>query len=337
MLSFGSTVSAPSPLKPAYIICGSDRPKVRRALARLRRRVIAESGSDLNVALFEAALTPAAAVVEAAATPGLVLGTRLLVVTGAHRYTVKERQALVAYLKEPMPDTVLAVEGETFARDDALLKAVSRVGEVLRYDLPKGHELARWVRERGAAHRVAIGAAEARHLLALAGEEPERLEREIEKLAAYCRGGTAGVADIDAVCSPAIETRVFDLMDAVGHRQRTAAFRCLEELYAHGEDPRAVFAALVGHVRRLEMVLEVAAETSPSEVARKLGVHSFTARKLLEQRSSYDRARIGRALAALADADAALRGRPPITLESSGGVNDGERFTLELALARMLA
>lgn len=337
MLSFGPTVSAPKPLKPAYLICGSDRPKVRRALARLRQRVVAESGSDLNVAVFEAASTPAAAVVEAAATPSFVLGTRLLLVTGAHRYTLRERQALVAYLKEPMPDTVLGVEGETFARDDALLKAVSRVGEVLRYDLPKGHELARWVRERGEAHRLAIGAAEARHLLALAGDEPERLEREIEKLAAYCRGGPATVAAIDAVCSPAIETRVFDLMDAVGHRDRAAAFRCLEELYAHGEDPQAVFAALVSHVRRLEAVLEVPAETSPSEVGKKLGVHPFAARKLLEQRAAYDRRRVGRALAALADADAALRGRPVVTLESSGGVSHGDRFTLELALARMLA
>lgn len=336
MLSFDPTVSASNPLKPAYLICGSDRPKVRRAVARLRRRIVDESGNDLNVAVFDAERDAVTAVVEAASTPSFVLGTRLLLVTSAHRYKVRERQALVAYLKEPMPDTVLAVEGETFAKDDALLKAVARVGDVLRFDLPRRYELAGWVRERAAAHRLEMGTAEARHLLALAGEEPERLEREIEKLAAYCRGGPATTAAIDAVCSPAIETKVFDLMDAVGRRERARAFRCLEEVYAHGEDPQAVFYALVRHVRLLEQAL-AAGDASPSDLAKTLRVHPFTAKKLLEQRHSYDRARLGRALAALAGADAALHGRPVATLESSGGVSHGDRFTLELALARLLA
>ena len=76
---------------------------------------------------------------------------------------------------------------------------------------------------------------------------------------------------------------------------------------------------------------------SPSDLAKKLGVHPFTAKKLLEQRRAYDRARIGRALDALADADAAMRGRAVVSLESSGGVDHGDRFSLELALSRMLA
>ena len=66
-------------------------------------------------------------------------------------------------------------------------------------------------------------------------------------------------------------------------------------------------------------------------------MHPFTAKKLLEQRRFYDQARIGRALGALADADAAMRGRAIVSLESSGGVDHGGRFALELALSRMLA
>lgn len=332
-------MAEPTPLKPAYIICGSDRPKVRLAVARLKQRVVNESGSDLNVVVFDAERDPVTAVVEAASTPSFVLGTRLLLVLGAHRYKTPERKQLVAYLADPVPETVLAIEGETFAKDDALAKAVVRVGEVLRYDLPKRAALAGWVRERAARHGLSMGAPEARRLLGVSGEDPERLEREIEKLAAYSRGQPVTAEAIDEVCSPAIETKVFDLMDAVGHRDTSAAFRCLEEVYAHGENPQAVFYSLLRHVRLLQQTLEAAPDdrVSPSDLAKTLGVHPFAARKLLEQRRSYDRARVGRALGALAYADAALRGRPVATLESAGGVNHGDRFSLELALSRMLA
>lgn len=332
-----------APLKPVYLIFGDDRPKVRLAAARLRRRVVSDSGSDLNVATFDADQDSSAVVLEAAATPSFVLGTRLILVANGHRWKAKDRQALAQYAKDPMPDTVVAIQGETFGKDDVLVKALGGVrpgnDRVLSFTVPKRAERATWVRKQAAGHGLSMGPAESRHLIGVAGEDPERLEREIEKLAAYCRGEPASVAAIDAVSTPAIETKVFDLMDAVGHRDRAKAFRSLEEVFATGEDPQAVFYHLVRHVRALEKALEAGGDdqVSPSDLAKRLGVHPYTAKKLLEQRRFYDRTRVGRALDALAGADAALRGRAVVSLESSGGVDHGGRFSLELALGRMLA
>ena len=349
MLSYRPMAEATS-LRSAYLICGSDRPKVRRAVERLRRRVVAEAGSDLNVSVFDVgeaderqtAQSKRADVLSAALaalqTPSFIPGLRLVLVTNGHRWLAKDRQALVAYLDDPMPDTVLAVEGDTFGKDDALFKAVKKHGEVLRYDLPKRHELGTWVRERARARGLGLDAAAARHLLALVGEDPERLEGELDKLAAYCRGQEATVEAIDMVCSASIDTKVFDLMDAVGHRDRGQAFRKLEEVYAAGEEPQRVFYSLVRHVRLLEQTMDLAAKgpVKASELASQLKVHPFTARKLIDQHRSYDRRAIDRALAGLADADAAMRGEAVVTFESTGGVNHSDRFALELALARML-
>jgi DNA polymerase-3 subunit delta len=216
-------MAEPAPLRPAYLICGSDLPKVGRAVDRLRRRVVAEAGTDLNVAVFDVGEADErqtaqskraevlSAVLAALQTPSFIPGARLVLVTNGHRWLAKDRQSLVGYLDDPMPETVLAVEGDTFGKDDALLKAVKKVGEVLRYDLPKRHELPSWVRERARARHLVLEPPEARHLLALVGEEPERLERELDKLAAYCRGQEVTTDAIDAVCSASVETKVFDL------------------------------------------------------------------------------------------------------------------------------
>jgi len=330
-----------SPLLPAYLIIGTDRPKVRRAVARLRRRVIDEAGSDINIVVVDAEAEPVEVLLEAASSPGLTLGTRLLLVVNGHKWKVKARQQIVAYLRDPMPDTCLAIEGETFAASDPLRKTIGRPG-TLEFDLPKKYEMAGWVKERAKAHRLTLSTVVAKHLLDRCGSDPghaERLEREVEKLALYCRGEAATEADVDAVCTPDDDARIFDLMDAVGRRERSRSFELLEAIYASGDarnDANGVLFSLKRHIEKLDAASQLP-HADQSTAAKQLGVHPFAARKLLEQRERFDRRRLGRAYRALAEAEAGLRGRAPVTLESVGGVNDGDRLVVELALARLLA
>jgi len=327
------------PLRPAYLIFGNDRPKVRRAVTRLRKRVVEEAGNDLNLAVFDAEEHSVAAVLEAASMPGLTLGTRHLLVLNAHKWPAKSRQALAGYLHDPMPDTCLTVEGETFTEADPLRKAIAAAGEVLSWNLPKKYEMAAWVLDRAKAHRLPMSQAAARHFLERCGMDPkhsERLEREIEKLSAYCAGHDVSIDDIDAVCSPDDEARVFSLMDAVGDRQSARAFALLEMVYLAGEDPNKVLYMLLRHVGHLEATRRLGT-TDPAKVAKQVGVPFWTAKDLLEQSTHYDSSRIGSAYQALATAEKGMRGRPPATFESESGVNHTDRLVLELALGRLLA
>ena len=102
-----------------------------------------------------------------------------------------------------------------------------------------------------------------------------------------------------------------------------------------GEDANAVLYSLKRHVGLLDRATQLG-DVDQGTAAKQLRVHPFTARKLLEQRESYDRRRLDRAYRALAEAEVGMRGRAPATLESSGGVNHGDRLCVELALGRML-
>ncbi len=345
-------MSDPSPLEPAYLILGSDRPKVRRAVTRLRQRVIGESGSDLNISIFDVESgrpeEVLQAVLDACEMPGFALGTRLLLVQNAHRLQAKQRRRLSACAADLLPGTCLAVEAPKLAKDDPLYKAIARVGMVLCYDLPRKYEMATWVQGRARARRLPLSAPVAKHLLNVCGDDPqhaERLDREIEKLALYCRGEAATVQDVDEVCTPDDEARIFDLLDAVGHRDRARAFRLLETIFASGDpgdDVGRVLYMLLRHVRLIDAAVRLE-HTDAQQAARELSdaiggsVHVFTARKVLEQRSRYDRNRLDCALKALAAAEVGMRGRAPATLESGSGVNHSDRLVLELALGQILA
>ncbi len=346
------TMADPAPLRPAFLILGTDRPKVRRAVARLRQRVVDEAGSDLNVVILDAEHDKVDEFLDAAASPGLTFGTRLLLVLNGHKWNAKARQQIVAYLQDPMPDTCVALEAETLAKSDALYKAVSKLGGILEWDLPKKYQMSGWVTQQAKSRGLRMSSHVAKHMLDRCGNDPghaERLDREIEKLAAYCRVGDAaeaagdGVqateADVDAVCTPDDDAVIFDLMDAVGHRDRAHSFALLEALYASGNprnDANGVLYSLKRHIEQLDAASQLP-HADESTAAKQLKVHPFTARKLLQQRERFDRRRLGRAYRALAEAEAGLRGRAPITLESVGGVNDADRLVVELALARMLA
>ena len=143
---------------------------------------------------------------------------------------------------------------------------------------------------------------------------------------------------MDAICTPDDDAVIFDLMDAVGLRRRPHSFELLEALFASGNprnDANGVLYSLKRHIEKIDAASQLP-HADQTTAAKQLGVHPFTAKKLLEQREHFDRRRLGRAYRALAEAEAGLRGRAPVTLESVGGVNDGDRLVVELALARLL-
>ena len=313
-------------LDPIYLICGGDRPKVRVAVARLKQRVLEESGSDLNINVFNGTSDRVTAVIDAANTAGFSFGTRLLVVMQADKWPAADRAAMLEYLKDPAPETCIALVGENFTKTERLTKELEKQGKVLRYEVPKRYELPDWVRSRAKARGLHLLAPETRHLIATVGDHPDTLETELEKLAAYTRGGEVTTADIDAVCSPTTEARIFELTDAVGHRDMRRAFHCLETLYAAGDKALDVFYPLLRHVRQLAAVADLPQGTPAPEVAKLIGAHPFTAKRLVEQQANFDRHTLGRAVIALADAEAGMKGKAQVEPE----------LVLEMALAQLI-
>jgi DNA polymerase-3 subunit delta len=345
------SASAPSPagqskppLLPAYIIAGTDAPKVQRSVRALRQRIVEESGSDLNIAVFDVveldrARRDVAEILAAIATPGLVLGHRAVIVLNADKLKAAVKADLLAELADLPPETTVALVGTSFPKTDKLLKAIGSLGRVLIYDLPARRDYPEWLGKRAKDLGLHLTPTEARHLARLVGEDAWRLDSELTKLAA-CVGARPGQAtlapvgrdDIDAVCSPSLEVQVWDLTDAVGRRDSAAAFRALEELIASGDqrrsygDPlRGVLAALSRHIADLRRVHTLARAT-PEAVAKELDIHPFRARKLVEQAQGFSMKLADRALVALARADAAMVGASQLEPELS----------LERALAEIL-
>src|SRR5205823_6030666 len=105
--------SVANELRPVYLLTGGDRPKITRAVHRLRDRV----GADATEHLSAREMTGADAVAACNAL-GLFVGEgRLVIVDEVERWKAADVKEVAAYLLAPAPATVLALVGTEIKAD----------------------------------------------------------------------------------------------------------------------------------------------------------------------------------------------------------------------------
>ncbi|MBK5226162.1 MAG: DNA polymerase III subunit delta, partial [Thermoleophilia bacterium] len=219
-------------LKPVYLITGTDETKVEKAMRRLRDRVVGDSGTDLNVDIFDASQETAAAVVQAASTLPFGEGVRLVLVTSVGAWNKADKDLIVNYLAMPSETTCLALVGGGIRKNEMLMKAVADAGQVLSYEAPRPSNLPSWVQEQADERHLKMEPQAVRRLVTITGSNQRAILGELDKLAIYLGRGKVGIEDIEELCWVSPEVRIWDLTDSLGARDRQAVFRHLEELLA---------------------------------------------------------------------------------------------------------
>jgi DNA polymerase III subunit delta len=305
-------------LKPVYLLTGSDRPKIARALRRLRERIGDDATEHLNAR--EATGADAAAACNAL---GLFVGEgRLVIVEEVERWKVADVKDVVAYLASPAPATVLALVAEEVRSDSALAKSVAKAGDVLAYDVPK-RRLPEWVAEQFARLGAKADTDACRALVDIVGDDFDELTSEIDKLATWAGGDTITLHDVEQLAAGRAETSIFVLTDAWGRRDVAAVLRAAEEIMERSHRPRSgelmrLIASLVGHVGRVRRCQRLAEQgIRPKDAAGRLKMHPFAAEKAFAQASNFSPEELAAAIVRLAELDAAAKGgsRMPADLE----------------------
>jgi DNA polymerase-3 subunit delta len=307
-------LAAVAELLSAYLITGTDRPKVTRALRRLRDRVGEDATETLNAS--ESSGEDAAASCNALGL--FAVERRLVVVEQVERWKAADVKAVQEYLRKPAPTSVLALLGEEVKRDSVLAKAVAKAGEVLIYDIPttrgRKADLPKWVEQQFRERGIVIDHGAARALVELAGDNADELATEVDKLTTWAAGERIGEREVAELVPARADAPPFDLTDAWGRRDVAAVLAASERIVERsGDSPRDVFlriAALVtNHVTRVRECQALDAEgVPPAAAAERLKRNRFYVQKLYEQAHNFSEEELGDAVIRLARLDLALKG-----------------------------
>ncbi len=316
-------------LKPAYLLTGSDRPKIVRALRRLRERIGDDSTEHLN-----ARDATVADVIAACNAMGLFGGDegRLVIVEEAERWKAPDVKEVAAYLASPSPATVLALVAEELKADAPLVKAVAKSGEVLTYDVPK-RRLPEWVAEQFGRYGAKADPDACRALVDIVGDNLDELQSEIDKLATWAGGEQVTLRDVEQLAAGRAETAIFSLTDAWGRRDVAAVLASAEAIMERSARPRSaelmrMIASMANHVGRVRRCQRLADQgIRPRDAAGQLKMHPFAAEKAFAQAANFSAEELGHAIVRLAELDAAAKGgsRLPADLELERALIDVTR------------
>lgn len=136
-----------------------------------------------------------------------------------------------------------------------------------------GQELQSWIKKEFQIRDCSIRADAIRKLIGLIGNDSWRLINEIDKLSAYKMGEvTAG--DIDLLVSSTTDLNIFNLVDAIGSKNRHKATGLLYQELKTGRDPYYLLSMFAYHFKNLLYVFE-------NPVPKHL--HPFVAKKAASQ------------------------------------------------------
>jgi DNA polymerase-3 subunit delta len=314
-------------LKPAYLVCGDDDPKIDAWRARVRKRAEDENGPGA-LETFDGKIDKPEMVAAALMTLTFATGDRYLLVDGVEAWKAGELEPIESALAGIPEGTVLVLvaRGKPLAR---LAKAVEKAGgEHREYAAPKPWELPKWAVERASEEGLHLDSEAAKALVAAVGTRQQRIAREVERLAILAHPHTQLSADqVRRAVTGEVTQQVYDLADALVAGDTRASLRLAERLTGGDDRPSKLIFPIVRRLRDVHRAAELLDAGVPeSKVAAAMKMPPWAAKRTLAQAKKADRDALARAQCAFADLEIELRG-------GGAGLDEDTAFSLTLAKA----
>lgn len=308
-------------LRPAYLIAGSDSPKVEAALQRLRRHFASEAVEIVSA--VDVAGTDAVMLCNA----GSLFGDRRLVIVeevdgrpnaeGQLRngWKAADVAAVVAYIGSPAPDTVLALVAARAGKDAPLAKAVAGHDGLLVFDIDGRRGLQQWVADRFQSLGVRAEPDACAALLQLVGDDPHALAQEVEKIATWAAGEPVGEREVGELAAAMADTPAWRITDAWGRRELATALELTEALLERSPRSLSTEVAImagalgrqVGVVRRAKQLDERGVRSR--DAMKELNVRfPFQADRAYQAARNFSETELDDAIVRVASLDRALKG-----------------------------
>lgn len=341
-----ATKGKPTDISRAYLLKGDDDFRKARELEKLVKLLVADDFVDFDLEHLEGDTATSDRVMAGLNIPPFGPGRRVVLVKYANKMDPDEQEKLAPRLEKIPQSGCLILVNPAAEKTDGkpkrgsevigeLSKAVRKVGEIREFGGERGREKTARSLEFAKTLFATAGKQIGSDALSLfaqrAGSDFSVLDSEARKLIDYSGDNdTITVRDVSAVTSETPEEKVFKLTDAVGQRNKALALKLLHELFEAGSSPDADAPKTLSNLaRQFRLIWQVkmladagvrsfARDNVPEGIRRDLpstpnlldvvARQSWQADKLTRQARHFSRKDLARCFAAIARADAMLKG-----------------------------
>lgn len=282
---------------------------VQRAVRLVRKAVLESEKDDFNDNQFHGKEASAVNVIESARTLPVFAARRLVTVKDAHLLPAAELDALLPYLKDPVPETCLLFVADKVDSRRKFFQQFKKLGCMIEFKPLTERELPGHIRSflDGRDYRISADALEL--FGSMVGGSLHEVHAELEKLLTYLGDRRlVDVADVHAVVSKGRAENIFELGNAVGRGDVATALGLAKQLTDAGEAPLKILSLLVRHFRQLWKVRELQVQNrAPRDIASVAGVPFFVVQPMISQGKRFSRNDFYRAFQLFLETDLAMK------------------------------
>lgn len=272
------------------LLYGPESYFIEEGLKLIRDAVVDAGSRDFNLTQYQGRDIKPGEVVEQARTFPVFAERRLVIVKNVQEASADQLEGLLAYLEDPVPETVLLLTAEKIDARRKFYQILKKSGKAIEFKKIYENQLPSFVREQAKSLNVTLTGEGLKLFCKRVGTNLVEVQGELEKLAGYL--GERDIADEKDVAAIVSDTRIesiFDLTDAIGEGDISSALHLMDRLLAEGQAPLMVLAMMTRHFRQMWKVRELVAQNVPqSEFPKRVGVSPYFLKGLMQQARRFD-------------------------------------------------
>lgn len=245
------------------------------------------------------------------AAPSLFSSTRFIVVRRLEDLPEESVAGLLDYAAAPADDVALVLVHSGGQKGSGVLTKLRKVASVTEHKSAalKASEFPGFVTNELRQHKVRIDAEAADHLVRAVGQDLRSLAAAASQLASDFAGQPITVDMVRKYFSGRAEAKSFAIADAALEGRTAKALEELRWALDSGTAPVLVTSAVAGSLRSLARFKSARAGMREADLAREIGAPPWKIRVLRNQARGWEPESIGRAIVAVARADADIKGQ----------------------------
>ncbi|MHB1089076.1 MAG: DNA polymerase III subunit delta [Acidimicrobiales bacterium] len=323
-------------MESSIVVVGTDATMVSDALRSAIEGAL--GGRDPSLALQDYTVKDVAnssgesvvsKILEALNTPAFLLDRRVVVVRDAQLMVADEVAALLSWMANPAPETVLVL-GVVGAKSNKLVKAGASVIEVNVGS--RSQDRVAFVRSKLAERRVTVDASTAQKIAEKVGDDIARVDSLARTLQAIYGTAPLTFTHVEPYLGDAGDVPEWDLTDAIDAGDATQAIKVARRMLdSKGRAALQIVNMLQRHYLRM-VRLEGSGVRGEDEAATLLGINRYPAGKALRGAQRLGASRLAASVHMITNADVDLKGGV-----SYGGKNlDTDMDVTELTVIEVL-
>jgi DNA polymerase-3 subunit delta len=288
-----------------YLLYGPETYLIEEEIQKLLNQTLSPKERGFNFHLFNGEEHSIQEIVQTAQTLPMFSQYRFVLIRDADHLDEERVEALMAYIKRPSPSTYLVLYGQTIGPWKKYKKEIEKIGNITEYTRLKGRALVSWMKGRMKEKGKTLSEEAADYLVEVVGDHLYDLDNALEKV--FLSVGVKQkieLPDVEEITSDVKISTVFDLTDAIGHRNLEKALGILGKAMESGrisfkkeeespkKDPVPILLNMMA--KQYWSMLVIKQMSSPrrdvGDLAKELGTSPWNIKKLIDQGKNFSEA-----------------------------------------------